>query len=102
LIRWLQSLFARASYLVVFFFPGPILSTIAGSAGMRTRVFVPIITLGLIFRMLVMIGVAGWLRQPIEQLLAIADEYWVPGTVLILLAMGVHQWRAQRSRRSTG
>jgi membrane protein DedA with SNARE-associated domain len=101
-IRWLQTMFARASHVVVFFLPGPALSTIAGSAGMHARVFVPIVTLGLIFRMVVMIGIAEWLRVPIEWLLAEIDEYWIPGTVLLVAAMGVHYGYTHRSRRGAG
>ncbi len=101
-IRWLQAMFARAAHAVVFFFPGPALSTIAGSAGMRARVFAPLVTLGLIFRMVVMIGIAEWLRTPIEQLLEWIDEYWIPGTVLLVVAFGAYHGYTRRSRRGAG
>ncbi len=101
-IRWLQAMFVRAAHAVVFFLPGPALSTIAGSAGMHARVFVPLVTLGLIFRMGVLIGIAEWLRAPIELLLEWIDEYWIPGTVLLLAAIGAHHGYTRRSRRGAG
>jgi hypothetical protein len=49
-----------------------------------------------------MIGIAEWLRVPIEWLLAEIDEYWIPGTVLLVAAMGVHYGYTHRSRRGAG
>jgi membrane protein DedA with SNARE-associated domain len=83
-VRWLERLFARASHAVVLFMTGPTVSALAGISGMRARAFVPLAVLGLVVRMLVVVGLAEWLREPLEALLALIDEYWLPGTVLIL------------------
>jgi uncharacterized membrane protein YdjX (TVP38/TMEM64 family) len=98
-IGWLQALFARAAYAVVFFLPGPAMSTIAGSAGMRSRVFLPIVTLGLVFRTILVIEIAEWFQEPIAHFLGWVDEYWIPSTVLILAAMAIFQWKGQSSPR---
>jgi hypothetical protein len=94
LIGWLQALFARAAYAVVFFLPGPAMSTIAGSAGMRRRAFLPVVALGLVFRMILVIEIADWFQEPIARFLGWVDEYWIPGTVLILAVMALSQWRS--------
>jgi membrane protein DedA with SNARE-associated domain len=92
-VRWLERLFQRASWAMVVFLPGPTLSTIAGSSGMAPRAFVPLVILGLVLRMIVLIGFAEWLRAPIEALLALIDEYWVPGTLILIAAIALYQWR---------
>ena len=36
---------------------------------------------------------AEWLREPIEALLEVIDEYWMPGTfVLVLFVLGYRWW----------
>jgi len=98
-ITWLQAMFLRAAHAVVFFLPGPAMSTIAGSAGMRARVFLPLVVLGLVARMILVIEVAERFRGPIEWILGWVDEYWIPGTVLIVAAMGIYQWKSKRQPR---
>ena len=95
--RWLERLFNRASHLVVFLFSGPGMSTIAGSSGMRSAVFLPLVTLGLIFRMLLVLGIAEYFREAIEALLALIEEYWLPGTIVLVVAVGFFRWRWRSS-----
>jgi membrane protein DedA with SNARE-associated domain len=99
-VRWLERLFERSSLAVVFLLPGPTVSGLAGISGMRSRVFVPLSVLGLIVRMLFVLGFAEWLRAPIENLLVVIDEYWIPGTVVIVVGIALHRWA--RSRSSAG
>jgi membrane protein DedA with SNARE-associated domain len=96
-VRWLERLFERASHAVVLLLPGPTVSGLAGISGMRARVFVPLSVLGLGIRMLLVLGFAAWLRAPIETLLAVIDEYWIPGTVVLVAGTALHQWRRRRS-----
>ncbi len=96
--RWLERIFKRASHLVVFLFTGPGISTIAGSSGMRAPVFLPLATLGLSLRMILVLVLAEWLRAPIEALLAFIDQYWIPGTILLVAAVVVYRWRQRGSR----
>jgi len=101
-VRWLERLFARASHLVVLVLAGPTVSALAGISGMRKRVFLPLVATGLVARMAVLIGFADWLRGPIEQLLALIDEYWIPGTVILASGVAFFQWRRLRSASALG
>jgi membrane protein DedA with SNARE-associated domain len=100
-VRWLERLFERRAHAVVFLLPGPTVSGLAGISGMRARVFVPLSVLGLVFRMLLVLGVAEWLRAPIEALLALIEEYWIPGTIVLVTGIALHQWR-RRAASSRG
>ena len=99
LLRWLQALFARSAHAVVFFLPGPAMSTIAGSSGMRTRVFLPLVVMGLVFRTFIVIEIGERFRGPIEQFLGWVDEYWIPVTVLMIAVMGIYQWKSKSPQR---
>jgi membrane protein DedA with SNARE-associated domain len=92
-VRWLERLFRRASHVAVFLLPGPAMSTIAGMSEMGVTVFASLAGLGLVFRMLVVLGVAEWLSEPIEQLLGLIAEYWIPGTVVLVIGVAVYRWR---------
>ncbi len=91
--RWLDRVFRRASRLVVFLMPGPGVSALAGSSGMPASVFVPLIALGLTLRMLIVVALGEYFRAPIEALLGLINEYWIPGTVLLVLALALFRWR---------
>jgi membrane protein DedA with SNARE-associated domain len=92
-VRWLERLFRRVGYPALVFLPGPTMSTIAGSSGMKPRTFAALATLGLVLRMIVVIGFAEWLRTPIEALLALIDAYWMQGTVVLVAGIALYQWR---------
>jgi membrane protein DedA with SNARE-associated domain len=76
---------------------GPTVSAIAGVSGMRLRLFAGLAFVGLIVRMLGMLLFAEWLREYIEIALAWIDEYWVEGTVVMVIGVGLFQW-SQRKR----
>ncbi|MEN8184238.1 MAG: hypothetical protein ABFS46_17060 [Myxococcota bacterium] len=92
-VRWMERLFSRASHLVVLVMAGPTVSALAGISGMRTSVFVPLATLGLSLRMLLVLGFAEWARAYLESILGWIDEYWVPGTVVMVALVVVYRWR---------
>lgn len=99
-VRWLERLFRRASRLVVVILPSPAVSTIAGSAGMGQAVFVPLVALGALVRVLIVLRFAAWLNEPIETVLSFIDEYWLPGTVVLIVAVVLYQTWWQRSTRT--
>jgi membrane protein DedA with SNARE-associated domain len=102
LVRWLEGLFQRASHAVVFFLPGPTVSTLAGISGMRTPVFAALAAAGLALRMLIVLGVAEWLRQPIQGLLAWIDAHWVAGTAGIALLIAAYRgWKIRSARHAS-
>jgi membrane protein DedA with SNARE-associated domain len=68
-------------------------SVLAGISGMRAAVFVPLATLSLVVRALLVLGFAAWIREYIEVALAWIDEYWIPGTVVMVALVAVYRWR---------
>ena len=99
-IRWLERLFQKAPKTAIFFLVGPGMSSIAGISGMAPRTWGALVSAGLVFRMVLTLWLAEWLREPIEALLLLIDEYWVPGTVVLMLGVGIYQWRRIRRRRA--
>ena len=98
-VRWVERLFSRASHAVVLVMAGPTVSALAGISGMRVGTFLSLATVGLVLRLMLVIGLAEWLREPLERLLALIDEYWVPGTVVLASGVGLMQWRRFRAAR---
>jgi hypothetical protein len=99
-VRFLERLFARAPRLVVLGAAGPTVSALAGMAGMRLSTYLTLATLGLVVRLWIWIQFADVFRGPIEQLLAWIDEYWVPGTIVLVAVLGVTQGRRLRAARA--
>lgn len=98
-VRWLEDLFARAPRFVVLTFAGPTVSMLAGMSAMPARTYVLLAFASLVSRLLVILAFGEVLREPIEWVLAWIDEYWVPGTVVLVLGMLVYQgWRVRRAR----
>jgi membrane protein DedA with SNARE-associated domain len=98
-VRWMERLFARASHAVVLGMAGPTVSVLAGISGMRATVFVPLATLSLVVRALLVLGFAAWIREYIEVALAWIDEYWIPGTVVMVALVAVYRWRRRAPSR---
>jgi len=96
LFRWLERLFLRARYAAVLLMPGPIMSTIAGQAAMPTSTWISLVATGLVLRLIVIVWFGEVLREPIEQLLQLFDEYWIPGTVVLVAGTAAYQWRKRR------
>ncbi len=105
-IRWLERIFLRfekAAFALVLLFPGPAISTIAGDSGMRSGVYLPMVIAGLVIRMLTTLWIADWLRGPILIVVRWIDQYWVPGTVVLVVGIAFYQWRQSvRSARRDG
>jgi membrane protein DedA with SNARE-associated domain len=93
-IRWIERLFERASYPVVFLLPGAPASILAGDSGMRPGAFLPLLTAGLVLRMAIILWIGDWLRGPIEAILAWVRAYWLPGTILVVAAIALRRRRS--------
>ena len=79
------------------------MSTIAGDSGMRSSVYLPMVIAGLVVRMLTTLWIADWLREPILIVVRWIAQYWVPGTVVLVVGIAFYQWRQSvRSARSDG
>lgn len=101
--RWLERLFWRfekGAFVLVFLMPGPALSAIAGDARMHTGVYLPMVIAGLSLRMAIVLWIGDALRGPIEVALGWIREYWLPGTVVLIVAMALHRHRVRA--RSAG
>jgi membrane protein DedA with SNARE-associated domain len=99
-VRFLERLFARAPRLVVLGAAGPTVSALAGMSGMRLSTYLTLATVSLVVRLWIWIEFADFLRGPIERLLEWIDEYWVPGTSVLVAILGVTQWRRIRAARA--
>jgi len=99
-VGWLDRIFRRAPHPAVFLLLGPIMSTIAGNARMPLGTWVALVASGLAARMLVLVWFGEMLREPIESLLALFDEYWIRGTVVLVTATGLYQWQKRRGART--
>jgi len=97
-VQWLDRIFQRAQYPAVFFLPGPIMSTIAGNAKMPVAIWISLIACGLVLRMLVVVWFGEWLREPIERLLELFDEYWIPGTIVLVAGTALYRWLRRPGR----
>lgn len=98
-VRWLERLFHRARYPAVFLLPGPIMSTIAGKSQMPIITWISLVASGLVFRLIVIVWFGEWLREPIERLLVLFDDYWVPGTIALVAGAAIYQWRKRQPAR---
>ncbi len=92
-VRWMERLFARASHAVVLLMVGPTVSVLAGISGMRAAAFFPLATLSLVLRASLVLGFAAWIREYIELALAWIDEYWIPGTLVMVTLVALYRWR---------
>jgi membrane protein DedA with SNARE-associated domain len=102
-VRFVERLFALAPRLVVFVMAGPTVSALAGVSQMRLRVFAPLATAGLALRLLAVLGFGEWMRRYIELTLAWIEAWWLPATVVTVVAVGVYQlWRRPRAPRLPG
>lgn len=97
-IRWLQGIFQHAPRSAVLLLPGPSMSAIAGMSGMRGPTFGLLVGAGLVLRMLFIVLVAEWFREPIEELLAWIERIWLPGTAVMLAGVLIYKsWRRRRN-----
>lgn len=100
LIHWIERLFERAPYPVVFLLPGAPASVLAGDAGMRSGAFLAVLTAGLVLRMAIIVWIGDWLRGPIEAVLAWVRAYWLPGTVVVVAAIALYRRRSGPQSRA--
>ncbi len=92
-VRWLERIFARAPRLVVFGISGPSISALAGVSGMATWLFASLATASLVLRSLAVLYFADWIGEYVEIARAWIDEYWVPGTVVMVAGVLLYRWR---------
>ena len=74
-------------------------AALAGISKMRVAAFVALSTLSLTVRMLITIYFAEWMREYIEIALLWIDEYWIPGTVVMVAGVALYRWRRRTPLR---
>ena len=92
-VRLIEGWFSRAPHLVVLIMTGPTGSALAGVAGMRTGTYVPLAIISVVLRLLILFGFAEWIQVYLEIALVWINEYWLPGTVVLVMGVGLYRWR---------
>jgi membrane protein DedA with SNARE-associated domain len=92
-VRWMERIFSRWSRLVVLVMSGPTVSALAGMSGMRMPVFLPLATVSLVVRCLLVLGFAAWIEEYIEIARGWIEEIWLPGTVLMVAGVVLYRWK---------
>lgn len=101
-VRMIERMFERSAIAAILVWPGFLVSLLAGLAGMRLRVLLPLAAAGLMLRLTAILWLGQWLMEPIQWLLAAIDRYWIPVTAVIVAAALLHRWRMQtRARTAT-
>lgn len=97
-LRFLERVFARAPHTVVLVMSGPSVCALAGVSGMRIGAFLPLATLSLGVRVLIVMGFAEWMRVYVEIVLGWIDAYWVPATAATATGVVLYLARQRRTR----
>ena len=92
-VRWVERLFSRAPHLMVLGFTGPTVSALAGASNMRTGAYLPLAVVSIVVRLLIALSFAEWIREYLEIILAWINEYWLPGTLVMVLGVAIYRWR---------
>jgi len=92
-VRWLERIFSRASSLVVLTMAGPTVSALAGISGMGVGLFSALASASLVGRGILVLGLAAWMRPWLEMARAWIEEWWIPGTVVMVIAVALYRWR---------
>jgi membrane protein DedA with SNARE-associated domain len=100
-LRFLELLFNRAPRAVVLVMSGPSVSALAGVSNMPARVFLPLATVSLAVRVVLVMGFAEWIREYVELALGWIDAYWIPATAVTASGVVLYQvWRRRTRTRS--
>jgi membrane protein DedA with SNARE-associated domain len=68
-VRWIEGIFAKASYPMVFLFPGALVCALAGSTGMRPVVFIVLNVAGTVAAVLVLRKFGDVFGGPVDSVL---------------------------------
>lgn len=99
-VRWVERWFNKAAHVVIVLMAGPTTSTLAGISKMSLPIFLGLASVSLFFRLIVMYEFAEVFREPIEEFLAVLEDYQLPGTILIIGALVA--WQLFKQKREPG
>lgn len=97
-VEFIEQLFARVRWPVIFFFPGPLPSVLAGSAQMRRLPFLAVDIAGTVGSLLVIRFAADIAADPIGSALRFSDQN--AGVLTIICASATIVWLLVRWRRN--
>jgi membrane protein DedA with SNARE-associated domain len=101
LVRWAEKAFAKASYPIVFLWPGPIVCALAGAAGMRVRGFLATNVAGTIAAVVVLRLSGDILAGPVDAILGFFNRHLVATTVitivLVVLSLVLSRFQSEPS-----
>ena len=97
LVRWTESAFERASYPMVFLFPGAIVCALAGATGMSPGAFLATNIAGTLTAILAVRRFSAAIASPVDALLAFFNRNLVATTVasVVLVALSLSLNRMQ-------
>jgi len=91
--------FRKFSYLLVACWWSPLVSTMAGTTGMRARVFFPLIAAGAVGRVSLIYFVGDWLAAPLTEISQFIGRYAIILTPLTIALTAGQIWYSRRRRR---
>jgi membrane protein DedA with SNARE-associated domain len=95
-LEWIEELFSKAAYPVVFLAPNNIFCAMAGSSGMRPAVFFALNVTGTITRLFVIRWLGDVFSKPLDWLRELIGDYasyLLPVTILIVVVMVAREVR---------
>ena len=99
-VRWVERIFSKASYPMVFLFPGALVCALSGSTGMRPLVFFILNVTGTITAVLVLRKSGDVFGGPLDSVLELFNRNII-GTTSITVA-GVLAWLVWQRRQGQG
>ena len=96
-VRWIEQIFAKASYPMVFIFPGALVCALAGSTGMRPLVFFILNVAGTITAVLLLRKFGDVFGGPVDSVLDFFNRniLWTTGITIACVILWLILQRAQ-------
>lgn len=91
-IELLEKLFQKAGWLAVAAFPGPLICTLAGAAGMRVGIFLAFNVTGTLLRVALLREVGVALEGPVEAVRSFFDRYLIWATLVSIGLVVLWVW----------
>ena len=102
-VRFVERAFRRASWLLVFAFPGLLVCVLAGATGMRTRTFLALNVTGTVLTVLALRLFAQQLEPVLEPVAEFNERNQTTITIVLVVAVAAWLlWQRRRGRSELG
>jgi membrane protein DedA with SNARE-associated domain len=91
--------FRKFSHVLVLCWWSPLVCTMAGTTGMRVRIFFPLIAAGAVGRVSLIYFVGGWLAAPLTEISGFISRYAIILTPLTIALTAGQIWYSRRRQR---